>query len=160
MTAPASNPPDPPPLAAVLKLIALQLEEAMRQSSAQAERLSKSVAEVTAIAGSLAARLGETADAALVAQVSALQAEARRAMTAMQFHDPLAQRVLHVRDALADIHEELRSGRNPEWGALLARMRAQYTIDDERRLFDQMLGSLPSGTRRQEDTLPGSVELF
>jgi hypothetical protein len=88
-------------------------------------------------------------------------------MNAMQFHDQLAQRVRHVREALADVHDELRAGGNPDWGALLSRMRAHYTMEDERRLFDSVLGEpsqLPKqswgAARRDEELMPGSVELF
>jgi hypothetical protein len=158
------------PLGAVLDLVAMQLEVAMQHAAAQAERLSGSIAEFSAIGERMRARLDVDHDPALATEISALEAEAHRAMNAMQFHDQLAQRVRHVREALADVHDELRAGGNPDWGALLSRMRAHYTMEDERRLFDSVLGDLaklprlpeqPRGAvRRDEDLMPGSVELF
>jgi hypothetical protein len=161
MSDPAKSPHVPIPLAAVLELVAMQLEVAMQHAAAQAERLSVSVAGFSTIGTSLAARLRETRDAALADEAAAIESEAHRAMTAMQYHDQLAQRVMHVRDALGDVHDELSAGGNPDWGALLAKMRSHYTMEDERRLFDMVLGKLPgAATRRDEDALPGSVELF
>ena len=158
------------PLGAVLDLVAMQLEVAMQHASAQAERLSGSVAEFSAIGERMRARLRENPDPSLATEISALEAEAHRAINAMQFHDQLAQRVRHVREALGDVHDELRAGGNPDWGALLSRMRAHYTMEDERRLFDSVLGELsqlpqlpkqPWGAvRRDEELMPGSVELF
>jgi hypothetical protein len=161
MTDPAKSPHVPIPLAAVLELVAMQLEVAMQHAAAEVERLSVSVASFSAIGTSLAARLRETKDATLADQAAAIESEAHRALTAMQYHDQLSQRVMHVRDALGDVHDELLAGGNPDWGALLAKMRAHYTMEDERRLFDLVLGKLPAGaTHRDEDALPSSVELF
>jgi hypothetical protein len=40
-------------------------------------------------------------------------------------------------------------------------MRAHYTMEDERRLFDMVLASVPGFAPRQEaEALPSSVELF
>src|SRR5688572_23172559 len=150
------------PLAAVLELVAMQLEVAMQSAAAQAERLSGSVAEVTAISSRLSAHLRATKDPVLTAQAAAIEAEAQRAMVAMQFHDQLAQRVTHVREALGDVHDELLIDDFPDWGALLRKMRVHYTMEDERRLFDMVLGVLPeaAGEKRKEEALPSSVELF
>lgn len=145
-------------LASVLELVAMQLEVAMQHAAAQAAELSRAVARLSAVAmrmsaGSRAREEGGTA--------AELEHAAHQAMTAMQFHDQLAQRVAHVRDALAEVHEELRSGRDPDWTALLARLRTHYTTEDERRLFDMIFGSPPhAGSRRGDEALPGSVELF
>ncbi|HEX6636808.1 MAG TPA: hypothetical protein VF033_04050 [Steroidobacteraceae bacterium] len=153
------------PLAAVLELVAMQLEVAMQNAAAQAERLSQSVAEFSAIGArmraGIAADMGEQASAALAAAAEAIEAEAARAMVAMQFHDQLAQRVTHVRDALGDVHDELLAGDSPQWNELVAKMRAHYTMEDERRLFDLVMWAFPGvATQRDEEALPSSVELF
>ena len=136
----------------------MQLEVAMQNAAAQAERLSQSVAAFSAIG----ARLRTGDDPSLVAPADAIQQEAHRAMVAMQFHDQLAQRVMHVRDALGDVHDEVLAGEEPDWNGLMRKMRSHYTMEDERRLFDLVLGTLPDapGTRREEEALPSSVELF
>ncbi len=150
------------PLAAVLELVAMQLEVAMQNAAAQAENLSRSVAEFSAIGALLGARLRDSGDARLAAHAAAIEAEAHRAMTAMQFHDQLAQRVNHVRDALGDVHDGLLAGDVHDWSELLRKMRAHYTMEDERRLFDLVLGALPGAEkdRREEEALASSVELF
>jgi hypothetical protein len=145
------------PLAAVLELVAMQLEVAMQSAAAQAERLSGSVATIAEIGS----RMRATGDPVLVAHASAIESEAHRAMMAMQFHDQLAQRVTHVREALGDVHDELLIDESPDWGALLRKMRGHYTMEDERRLFDMVLGTLPQAPAVQaEEALPSSVELF
>jgi hypothetical protein len=145
------------PLAAVLELVAMQLEVAMQSAAAQAERLSTSVAEFTAIG----ARMRATQDATLTAHAAAIDQEAQRAMIAMQYHDQLAQRVTHVREALGDVHDELLSGNSPDWTELVRKMRSHYTMEDERRLFDLVVWAFPNTTTpRDEEALPSSVELF
>jgi hypothetical protein len=145
------------PLAAVLELVAMQLEVAMQNAAAQAERLSESVAEFSASG----AQLRAAADPMVAQHAAAIVENAHRAMMAMQFHDQLAQRVTHVREALGDLHDELRSGKESDWSELLRKMRAHYTMEDERRLFDMVLGSLPEApSKREDEALVSSVELF
>jgi hypothetical protein len=135
------------PLRAVLELVAMQLEVAMQQAAAQVDQLAESIAQLSVLA-----RQSGSAD---------IEIQARRAMTAMQFHDQLAQRVTHVRQSLADVHDELLPGGSPDWEALLRRMRAHYTMEDERRLFDLVLGrAMADGGVREDEALPGSTELF
>jgi hypothetical protein len=145
------------PLAAVLELVAMQLEVAMQNGAAQAERLSQSVAAFTVIG----AHMRSTNEPTLAAYARDIEEEAARAMVAMQFHDQLAQRVTHVRDALGDVHDELLSGKEPAWNELVAKMRAHYTMEDERRLFDLVMWAFPGAkAEREEEALPSSVELF
>jgi hypothetical protein len=145
------------PLAAVLELVAMQLEVAMQNAAAQAERLSGSVAAFT----TTGARMRATGDPTLAQYAKAIEEEAGRAMVAMQFHDQLAQRVTHVRDALGDVHDELLTGSNPDWSELVKKMRAHYTMEDERRLFDLVMWAFPGATsKREEESLASSVELF
>jgi hypothetical protein len=135
------------PLTAVLELVAMQLEVAMQQAAAQVDQLTGSIVELSVLANQ-----SGSAD---------IEAQTRRAMTAMQFHDQLVQRVTHVRQALADVHAELLPGRSPDWETLLRRMRAHYTMEDERRLFDLVLGKpLAAGAWQDHEALPGSTELF
>ena len=153
----ASNPLAPVPLAAVLELVAMQLEVAMQNAAAKADSLSASVASFAAIG----ARLRADGDPRLAACASEIEAEAGRAMIAMQFHDQLAQRVMHVREALSDVHDELLAGGATEWNALAEKIRAHYTMEDERRLFDLVMWAFPRpADKRDEEALPSSVELF
>jgi hypothetical protein len=153
----SSNPLATIPLAAVLELVAMQLEVAMQNAASQAERLSGSVAAFTIVG----ARMRATNDPKLAEFAAAIEEEAGRAMMAMQFHDQLAQRVTHVRDALGDVHDELLTPGTPRWGELVAKMRAHYTMEDERRLFDLVMWAFPGATaKREEEALTSSVELF
>jgi signal transduction histidine kinase len=153
----ASNTSPSVPLAAVLELVAMQLEVAMQNAASQAERLSGSVAAFTTIG----TRMRAAGDPTLVRYAREIEEEAERAMIAMQFHDQLAQRVTHVRDALGDLHDELLGGEPPAWNELVAKMRAHYTMEDERRLFDLVMWAFPDAVRkRDEEALTSSVELF
>lgn len=150
------------PLAAVLELVAMQLEVAMQNAASQAESLSGSVAEFAAMGARLGAQFRAGGDAALAAEAAALEAEAHRAMMAMQFHDQLAQRVKHVCDALGEVHDGLLAGDVHDWTELLRKMRSHYSMEDERRLFDLVLGE-PPGAAKQDprgEALASSVELF
>lgn len=161
MDEPANRPLDTLPLAAVLELVAMQLEVAMQNAAAQAERLSQSVAQFASVGARLGAHTRASGDTALAEHAQAIEDEAARAMMAMQFHDQLTQRVTHVRDALGDLHDELLGGGTPDWTALAAKMRAHYTMEDERRLFDLVMWAFPGATeRRDEESLTSSVELF
>ena len=157
----SSNPADSIPLAAVLELVAMQLEVAMQNAAAQAETLSQSVAEFSAIGGRLREHARATKDVALAEDVESIAAQAQRAMMAMQFHDQLAQRVTHVREALGDVHDELLTDGTPDWNQLVRKMRCHYTMEDERRLFDLVLWAFPGAqVKRDEEALQSSVELF
>ena len=103
-------------------------------------------------------------DAAVAAQGARVSAEAERALFAMQFHDQLAQRMQHVRDALGDMHDALASPVPPATRMLLSVIRARYTMEDERRLFDVMIGAPPEApeadSHAEREALRGSVELY
>jgi len=150
----------PIPLPALLELTASQLEVALQNANAQVERLSSSVAAFAKLGADLCAH----ADPAIAAQGARVAAEAQRAMFAMQFHDQLAQRMQHVRDALGDMHDALAAPNAPTSAVLLMAIRARYTMEDERRLFDIVLGHLPeappANANSENEALRGSVELF
>ena len=155
MTQPASN-----PLPALIELAASQLEVALQNANAQVERLASSVAAFAKLGADLSAH----DDPVVKAQGARVTAEAHRAMFAMQFHDQLAQRVQHVRDALGDLHDAQAAPNAPDAAILLAAIRARYTMEDERRLFDIFLGHLPgapaANANSENEALRGSVELF
>ena len=68
--------------------------------------------------------------------------QAQTALVAMQFHDQLVQRVAHVRDALTELNEALNGAPAAEvdWATVLAGIRFRYSMEDERRLFDRIIG--------------------
>jgi hypothetical protein len=148
------------PLPSLLELAASQIEIALQNSGSQVERLANSVEAFTRLGAEMCAH----ADAAVAAQGVRVTAEAQRALFAMQFHDQLAQRLQHVRDALGDLHDALAAPNAPSAAVLLSAIRARYTMEDERRLFDMLLGHLPGAPPAHSDSdheaLRGSVELF
>jgi hypothetical protein len=148
------------PLASLLELAAAQLEVAMQNTASQIDELAGSVA----MFAQLGAQMCTHPDAAIAALGVRVAAQAQRAVVAMQFHDQLSQRLRHVRDALGDAHDALAAPAAPDPAALLAVIRARCTMEDERRLFDAMIGHLPGAPRPNADcaseALRGSVELF
>jgi hypothetical protein len=146
-----------PPL---LELAASQVEVALQNAGSQVERLAKSVAAFAKLGAEMCAH----PDAAVAAQGVRVTAEAQRALFAMQFHDILAQRLQHVRDALGDMHDALAAPNSPPADLLLAAIRGRYTMEDERKLFDVLLGHLPGAPPASSDSeheaLRGSVEIF
>jgi hypothetical protein len=148
------------PLPQLLELSASQVEVALQNAGAQVERLANSVAAFAKLGAEMCAH----PDAAVAAPGVRISAEAQRAMFAMQFHDLLSQRLQHVRDALGDMHDALGAPAAPSPSVLLAAIRGRYTMEDERRMFDILLGHLPGAPPANADTdhesLRGSVELF
>ena len=148
------------PLPPLLELTSSQLEVALQNAAAQVERLAQSVAALARLGGEMCA----SEDPAVAAQGVRITAEAQRAMFAMQFHDQLAQRVEHVRDALGDMHDAMTAPNLPCQEKLLAVIRGRYTMEDERRLFDVMLGHFAQEPHApcttDTEALRSSVELF
>jgi hypothetical protein len=148
------------PLPPLLELTSSQLEVALQNAASQVERLAQSVAAFS----KLGAEMCASADAAVAAQGVRVTAEAQRALFAMQFHDQLAQRVEHVRDALGDLHDAMAAPVAPAPEALLAVIRGRYTMEDERRLFDVMLGHVAqephAPATSSTEALRSSVEIF
>lgn len=104
----------------LLGLAASQIEVALREAE-------PSVAELAAIV----AGLGATAEGAAAA-------------TALQFHDRLTQRMTHVRDTLASLakflDERAHHGPGSNWERLRADIRTQYSMEQERVMFDLLVG--------------------
>jgi hypothetical protein len=148
------------PLPPLLELASAQLEVALQNSNAQVERLAASVDAIS----KLGAQLRAHENPVVAEQGARLLAEALSAMFAMQFHDQLAQRLEHVRDALGDMHDALAAPVPPPAHALLHAIRSRYTMEDERKLFDVVLGTLAGAPADESDdeteALRGSVEMF
>jgi hypothetical protein len=133
-------------LARLLGLAASQIEVALREAEPP-------VAELAAIV----ARLGASAVAPAAA-------------TALQFHDRLTQRLTHVRDTLAALARFLgeRSQRGPgnDWDNLRRAIRGQYSMEQERVMFDLLVGGatpkqvLEALAEMRTNGAAGHVDLF
>jgi enamine deaminase RidA (YjgF/YER057c/UK114 family) len=148
------------PLPPLLELATAQLEMALQNSNAQVEQLASSVDALSKLGAALRAHQ----DPAVAEQGARILAESLRAMFAMQFHDLLAQRLEHVRDALGDMRDALGAKEMLPARALLGVIRARYTMEDERHLFDALFGPLADAQARDTDDEPealrGGVEMF
>jgi len=151
------------PVTALLELASSQLEVAAHTTEAQVETLATSIAALVTLGAELQAANGATAPDALARRIVE---QAQSALVAMQFHDQLVQRVAHVRDALTELNEALASAPVAEvdWATVLAGIRFRYSMEDERMLFDRIIGSTAcpdvNAHDAAHDSLRGSVELF
>lgn len=105
----------------------------------------------------------------LAQQAQEMEGMVQRAVVAFQFYDKLAQRLAHVGlglEALADlVGDPLRLTRPPEWTALQARIRAQYSTREEVDMFEAvMAGVSPKAVLAREPgpgpEAGGDIELF
>ena len=152
------------PVAALLELAASQLEVAAHTSDARVETLAGSIAALVSLGAQLQAANGAGAENhALAAKIVE---QAQNALVAMQFHDQLVQRMAHVRDALNELNEALAGAPAAEvdWATVLAGIRFRYSMEDERMLFDRIIGAAACPDVKCHDTthdsLRSSVELF
>jgi hypothetical protein len=144
-------------LAPLLLLAVRQLDAAMLDASAEAELLSRAVASL----GVRGAQMRDNGGDDTHAKALPFVADAQRAMRALQFHDRLSQRVTHVRDALSRLHACVATGEGPEWQKLNDSIRALYTMEDERQIFDALVQRPADGRDPEAEDAPcGSVELF
>ncbi len=107
-------------LVSLLGLAASQIEVALREAEAPIGELA-----------SVVAGLAGTRQGALAA-------------TALQFHDRLSQRLTHVRDTLASlakfVGQRAHVGPDCNWERLRADIRGQYSMEQERLMFDLLVG--------------------
>jgi hypothetical protein len=152
------------PVPALLELASSQLEVAAHTADAQVATLASSIAALV----TLGAELQASGGAGLAPDVLArkIVEQAQSALVAMQFHDQLVQRVAHVRDSLTELNEALSGAPLAEvdWVTVLAGIRFRYSMEDERMLFDRVIGAAACGSVNAHDSLHdslrGSVELF
>jgi hypothetical protein len=145
-------------LAPLLLLAVRQLDAAMLDASAEAELLSRAVAAL----GERGAHMRDTGGDSTHAKALPIVADAQRAMRALQFHDRLSQRISHVRDAMARLHASVATGQCDDWQKINDEIRALYTMEDERQIFDALvIRRLPrEEDRTREPEQCGSVLLF
>ncbi len=69
------------------------------------------------------------------------------AIIAFQFYDKLSQRLDHVSHSLDSLTQLIADPTSlyspPQWQALQDSIRSKYTMEEERRLFDQVLSGVP-----------------
>ena len=152
------------PVPALLKLAASQLEVAAQTTDAQVETLASSIAALVLLGTEL--QSANSAGMAPDALARKIVEQAQSAMVAMQFHDQIVQRLSHVRFALTELNQALNGAPAAEvnWDPVLAGIRFRYSMEDERMLFDRIIGAADNSDANAHDavldSLRGSVQLF
>ena len=108
--------------------------------------------------------------ASLAAEAALVDSRAKAAAVALQFHDRLVQRLAHAREALevlagavADRHQHHTRA---DWDRLRDGIRAQYSMEQERVIFDLLVGGaspesvLDTLKNLHDSGAPGHVDLF
>ncbi len=152
------------PVSALLELAASQLDVAAHTTHGQMETLAGSIGALVQLGAQLQAAQG--AGVASGALAGTIVERAQTALMAMQNHDQLVQRVAHVRDALVELQEALNGppAAGVDWATVLARIRFRYSMEDERKLFDRIIGSTACPDVNNHDSTHdcqrGGIELF
>ncbi len=143
-------------LVSLLGLNASQIEVALRDAESPVATLGRAVSALAAAADVLEGSLAQLPDVEacadvrrmLEAQRDALRHRAQESAVALQFHDRLVQRLTHVRDGLAALGDfvDAQEHRGPaaDWNGLRGRIREQYSMEQERVMFDLLVsGATP-----------------
>ncbi|MFO1349974.1 MAG: hypothetical protein U1F68_04545 [Gammaproteobacteria bacterium] len=113
-----------------------------------------SVAGMVAVIGRIADQLPDNPDAttqkaAILSHCESVAAKMQASIIAMQFYDRLTQRLSHVSDSLAEladlIGDPARLYLPVEWFGLQEKIRSLYTIEQERAMFDALMGGASVG---------------
>ena len=158
-------------LAAMLKLMSAQIDAALRESDAPAATLVETAHAMGEATQTIAKGLFDfSGNPARVFQDlmmlhDDMHARATKAATAIQFHDRLAQCLMHVSASLCLMAEFAAKGdaASPaEWDELRERMRGLMSMERERALFDDLTGMADPANAKQarSEADSGKVELF
>jgi len=115
-----------PEVVSYLDLMAAQLEGALHESEPP-------VTAISGVIGELAAQIPT-----LEQQIPGIAPRLRAAIVALQFYDRLSQRLTHVRDGVMLLAGALQNpgDGNAAWAGLHDRVRKQYSMEQERRIFE------------------------
>lgn len=168
-------------IARMLELCEAQMESALSESDVAVDELIKSftgLIEAGQALGSLGDNLGdklpaEASAADLARQLDALRKQTAAAIVAFQFYDKLTQRLGHVRYSLSALAmfvcDRAKSSERDQWRRLFSTLRRLYRTEEERQLFNLMVGGATAEEARdhiQQSTLTlraaptGEIELF
>ncbi len=158
-------------MASMLQLMSAQIDAALRESDAPATTLveaAHAMGEATqTIAKSLMDFSGNPTRVFqnLMLLHDDMHVRATKAATAAQFHDRLAQCLMHVSSSLELMAEFITKGGanpSPEWDTMLGKVRGLMSMERERALFDSMSGvpESPGAKKTRTESESGKVELF
>ena len=139
----------------MLELAAVQIESAMKDSSASVEVLTNSFTAMAGCMRMLADTLQTLPDQGEVGVAKQnlkgvsehVSGMVHQAIIAFQFYDKLVQRLSHVGISLGDLSDLVADSRrlyNPnDWVSLQDRIRAKYSTREEIAMFEAVMQGMP-----------------
>lgn len=134
----------------MLGITVAQVQHAMEEGGASFNTLSHSFAETSSHIEALKAALSKTelpAELQLEQKIAEISDKNIQSVIAFQFFDRLSQRLDHVCKTiseLASLVSDRSSIYQPDaWLALQKNIRSQYTMEQEKILFDAILSGMP-----------------
>jgi hypothetical protein len=158
-------------MAGLLQAMSAQIDAALRESDASATTLVETVHAMGEATQTIAKGLMDFSGHPtrvfqdLMLLHDDMHMRATKAATAIQFHDRLAQCLMHVSASLSMMAEFVANGAaksDPEWDKLRERVRELMSMERERALFDSMSGMPESANVKmaRTESESGKVELF
>ncbi len=131
----------------MLNLAMARMTHAMRDGDESVDSLTRSftgmVGHVKFLQDTIAEMDDENTRNNLLEHSSAIRSQVDSAIMAFQFYDRLSQRMQHVSnslEALSKLVENPKRLYNPiEWKAMQELIRANYTLDSDKQMFEELL---------------------
>jgi hypothetical protein len=160
----------------MINLTIAQIEMALKDSSGSVEVLTNSFTGMYGNLMALVEAARQLPDSAFKSTIeeagSGVSAQMQHAIVAFQFYDRLTQRLSHACRSLEDLSGVVNDPQrlyNPfAWNALQQKIRAKYTMEDEKLMFDTLIatGSVEQALKlyvdrkHQESPDSDDIELF
>lgn len=133
----------------MLDLAVAQMEMAMNDSADSVDVLTHAFTRMFDDLMALRESVADLPDSPVKQRIEAtgdkVSGEMQAAIIAFQFYDRLSQRLTHVRQSLSElaaiVGEPTRLYNPFAWHALQQKIRSQYTMEDERIMFDTLLAT-------------------
>lgn len=133
----------------MLNLAVAQIEMAMRDSGGSVEVLADTFTSMYGNIMAMVEAAGELPDSPIKANLTqsgqAVSGQMQQAIVAFQFYDRLSQRLSHVCRSLENLVGIVNNPAqlyNPSaWYSLQQKIRAKYTMEDEKLMFDTLLAT-------------------
>ena len=133
----------------MLNLAVAQIELALKESSGSVEVLTNTFTGMYGNLMALVEQVQHLPDSPIKQSIQetggAVSGQMQHAIVAFQFYDRLSQRLSHVCRSLEDLNDivgEPSKLYNPySWLALQQKIRAKYTMEDEKLMFDKLIQS-------------------
>lgn len=155
----------------MLNLAMARMTHAMRDGDESVDRLSRSFTEMVGHIKFMQDTITEMGEddtrSNLLEHSMAIRSQVDSAIMAFQFYDRLSQRMQHVSnslDALSKLVDSPQRLYNPiEWKAMQELIRANYTLDSDKQMFEDLLQGKSIDDIMQsatESSTENDIELF